>query len=63
MSLAVDTAWHKRGFDSLTSHTFFMGKSCYGKKVVKQSLNIVHVELASGGQDMVQTYQCALTDV
>lgn len=35
MSLAVDTAWHKRGFDSLTSHTFFMGKSCYGKKVVK----------------------------
>lgn len=32
MSLAVDTAWHKRGFDSLTSHTFFMGKSCYGKR-------------------------------
>lgn len=47
----------------VAAHTFFMGKSCYGKKVVKQSLNIVHVELASGGQDIVQTYQCALTDV
>lgn len=32
---------------------FYMGKSCYGKKVVKQSLNIVHVQLASGGQDIV----------
>ncbi|XP_060588030.1 uncharacterized protein LOC132743517 [Ruditapes philippinarum] len=37
MSVAVDTAWHKRGFDSLTSHTFFMttGKSRQPKKVVK----------------------------
>ncbi|XP_053389209.1 uncharacterized protein LOC123543364 isoform X2 [Mercenaria mercenaria] len=35
MSCAVDTAWHKRGFDSLTSHTFFMSKAKYGKKVVK----------------------------
>ncbi|KAK3083329.1 hypothetical protein FSP39_019577 [Pinctada imbricata] len=35
MSCAVDTAWHKRGFDSLTSHTFFMSKAKYGKKVLK----------------------------
>ncbi|XP_060562079.1 uncharacterized protein LOC132721726 [Ruditapes philippinarum] len=37
MSVAVDTAWHKRGFDSLTSHTFFMttGKSRQPNKVVK----------------------------
>ncbi|XP_053392723.1 uncharacterized protein LOC123542269 isoform X2 [Mercenaria mercenaria] len=37
MSVAVDTAWHKRGFDSLTSHTFFMttGKSTKQKKVIK----------------------------
>lgn len=35
MIYAVDTAWHKRGLDSLTSHTFFMSKSKYGKKVVK----------------------------
>ncbi|XP_065929397.1 uncharacterized protein [Magallana gigas] len=35
MSCAVDTAWQKRGFDSLTSHTFFMSKAKYGKKVVK----------------------------
>ncbi|XP_062590600.1 uncharacterized protein LOC134252182 [Saccostrea cucullata] len=35
MTCAVDTAWHKRGFDSLTAHTFFMSKSQYGKKVLK----------------------------
>ncbi|XP_060565928.1 LOW QUALITY PROTEIN: uncharacterized protein LOC132724962 [Ruditapes philippinarum] len=35
MSCSVDTAWQKRGFDSLTSHTFFMSKSKYGKKVLK----------------------------
>ncbi|XP_045202398.2 uncharacterized protein LOC123555866 [Mercenaria mercenaria] len=35
MSCAVDTAWHKCGFDRLTSHTFFMSKAKYGKKVVK----------------------------
>lgn len=35
MSCAIDTAWHKRGFDSLTGHTFFMSKSKYGKKVLK----------------------------
>lgn len=35
MSCAVDTAWHNRGFDSLTSHSFFMSKAQYGKKVVK----------------------------
>ncbi|XP_045210249.2 uncharacterized protein LOC123561735 [Mercenaria mercenaria] len=36
MSVAVDTAWHKRGFDSLTSYTFFLttGKSTKQKKVV-----------------------------
>ncbi|XP_045211082.2 uncharacterized protein LOC123562513 isoform X1 [Mercenaria mercenaria] len=35
MSCAVDTAWQKKGFDSLTSHTFFMSKAKYEKKVVK----------------------------
>ncbi|WAR09110.1 hypothetical protein MAR_019068, partial [Mya arenaria] len=34
MSCAVDTAWQKRGFDRLTSHTFFMSRAKYGKKVV-----------------------------
>ncbi|WAR09108.1 hypothetical protein MAR_019066 [Mya arenaria] len=32
MSCAVDTAWEKRGFDT---HTFFMSRAKYGKKVVK----------------------------
>ncbi|XP_069129806.1 uncharacterized protein [Argopecten irradians] len=35
MTCSADTAWHKRSFDSLTSHTFFMSKREYGKKVVK----------------------------
>ncbi|KAL4236486.1 hypothetical protein ACF0H5_004872 [Mactra antiquata] len=35
ISCAVDTAWQKRGFDSLTSHTFFMSKAKYGKRVLK----------------------------
>lgn len=39
MSAAADTAWHKRGFDSLTSHTFFMSKAKYGKRVIK---SVVH---------------------
>ncbi|KAL4220167.1 hypothetical protein ACF0H5_020576 [Mactra antiquata] len=32
MSCAIDTAWQKRGIDT---HTFFMSKSKYGKKVLK----------------------------
>ncbi|XP_060555893.1 uncharacterized protein LOC132716601 [Ruditapes philippinarum] len=35
MSCSADTAWQKRGFDSLTSHTFLMSSSKMGKKVLK----------------------------
>ncbi|XP_053402201.1 uncharacterized protein LOC123555937 isoform X3 [Mercenaria mercenaria] len=39
MSCSADTAWQKRGFDSLTSHTFFMSSSKMGKKIVKSVIS------------------------
>lgn len=60
MSAAADTAWHKRGFDSLTSHTFFMSKAKYGSS---PWCVIEHAALATGGGEIDPQCQFASTDV
>ncbi|CAG2230218.1 unnamed protein product [Mytilus edulis] len=35
MTVCADHGWQKRGFDSLTGHTFLMSKREYGNKVIK----------------------------
>lgn len=60
MSAAADTAWHKRGFDSLTSHTFFMSKAKYGSSLW---CVIEFAALATGGGEIDPQCQFASTDV
>lgn len=60
MSAAAGTAWHKRGFDSLTSHTFFMSKAKYGSSLW---CVIEFAALATGGGEIDPQCQFASTDV